>query len=188
MYSPAAIDNAPASRPASPVVRIAEAFAPAPATPMMRQVLETRPSFTPKTAARRLPPRPTPRCRAPTSETWVGMAWPSRFEVACRADNPRTFMLARMGLIARGPTRRTRRATIRARTLGLKSGSSAVCARAQIAPWVSAAPASALNIAAIFGSLSALAMMRYSHADCSSSCQLLSASATGDEVGLGVTD
>ncbi len=56
MYSPAAIDSAPASRPATPLVITAPSPALAPATPMIRLVFETRPSFTPNTAARRLPP------------------------------------------------------------------------------------------------------------------------------------
>ncbi len=56
MYSPAAIDKAPASRPATPAVTTLAAVAPAPATPMIRLALETSPSFTPNTAARRLPP------------------------------------------------------------------------------------------------------------------------------------
>src|SRR3972149_3760462 len=55
-YSPAAIDEAPASRPARPASRTKSALALAPAKPMTRLRLETRPSLTPKTAARRGPP------------------------------------------------------------------------------------------------------------------------------------
>ena len=56
-YSPAAIDSAPASRPATPRQRRSRPRStPAPATPMIRLVFETSPSLTPNTAARRLPP------------------------------------------------------------------------------------------------------------------------------------
>ncbi len=56
MYSPAAIEKAPAIRPAMPARRTAPAEAWAPAMPRMRATLETRPSLTPNTAARAPPP------------------------------------------------------------------------------------------------------------------------------------
>ena len=74
-YSPAAMDNAPASRPAMPVVTRPCDETPAPATPRIRLALDTSPSFTPKTAARRFPPD-TRLWRCPISSTEVGMAWP----------------------------------------------------------------------------------------------------------------
>ena len=55
-YSPAAMENEPAMRPATPASRTAEAEECAPAMPRMRATLDTRPSLTPKTAARAPPP------------------------------------------------------------------------------------------------------------------------------------
>ena len=67
MYSPAAMEKAPARRPATPARTMnwlpAAAPAAAPATPMTSERLLTRPSFAPKTAARSVPERP-PRCHA----------------------------------------------------------------------------------------------------------------------------
>ena len=57
MYSPAAIENAPASSPAMPVSRMSRPFVEAPATPMTRARFDTRPSLTPKMTARRVPDR-----------------------------------------------------------------------------------------------------------------------------------
>src|ERR1700694_2272170 len=62
MYSPAAIENAPASKPASPANAIAVLAAPEPAKPITSELLDTRPSLTPNTAARRAPER-SPRCQ-----------------------------------------------------------------------------------------------------------------------------
>ena len=61
MYSPAAIENAPANNPANPAKTIAVVFsAPIalvpPATPIINAKLETRPSIAPKTAGRNHPP------------------------------------------------------------------------------------------------------------------------------------
>jgi hypothetical protein len=55
------MENAPASSPATPDSKMIELLAEAPATPSIRLAFETRPSFTPNTAARRLPPPLTPR-------------------------------------------------------------------------------------------------------------------------------
>lgn len=51
-YSPAAIDSAPATRPARPEVSTASCEAWAAATPVMRLAVETMPSLAPSTAAR----------------------------------------------------------------------------------------------------------------------------------------
>jgi hypothetical protein len=60
-HSPIAIEQAPATSPANPVNRIWRPGTAAPATPITRLRLETRPSLAPSTAARSaLPP---PRCR-----------------------------------------------------------------------------------------------------------------------------
>jgi hypothetical protein len=67
MYSPAAIENAPASRPAMPASTIRLLSLTAPATPMTSDRLLTRPSLAPKTAARSVPERP-PRCHASSSD------------------------------------------------------------------------------------------------------------------------
>ena len=54
--SPRAIENAPATRPDTPLRMIVCADAPAPPTPAMRLRLVTRPSIAPKVAARSCPP------------------------------------------------------------------------------------------------------------------------------------
>ena len=61
MYSPAAIDTAPARSPAKPATRTNDAWVEAPAKPRMSATFETRPSLTPNTAARDQPPC-TSRC------------------------------------------------------------------------------------------------------------------------------
>jgi hypothetical protein len=52
MYSPNAIDTAPATKPASPAVKIGPRCAVAPATPSTMPATETMPSLAPSTAAR----------------------------------------------------------------------------------------------------------------------------------------
>jgi hypothetical protein len=59
-YSPAAMDMAPAARPATPAVSIAPRPAPAAATPIRRLAVETMPSLAPSTAARSQPERCRP--------------------------------------------------------------------------------------------------------------------------------
>src|SRR5581483_4690629 len=56
------IETAPASSPASPASRITRPLACPPATPMTSARFETRPSFTPKIAARSAPDA-SPRCQ-----------------------------------------------------------------------------------------------------------------------------
>jgi hypothetical protein len=75
------MESAPASRPAAPVVSTTALLTPAPATPSTRLTFETKPSFTPNTIARRLPPKAW-RWRAPTSASEVGIGCPA---VACGA-------------------------------------------------------------------------------------------------------
>src|SRR3989304_3649247 len=57
-YSPAAMEKAPARRPATPASSTNFPSVWAPANPMMSAALETRPSLTPKMLARRVPPPP----------------------------------------------------------------------------------------------------------------------------------
>ena len=78
MYSPAAIENAPASSPATPESRITPGSGPAPATPRIKLALDTRPSFTPNTAARRLPPPAQPAMPALQPGRWVVVRMPGR--------------------------------------------------------------------------------------------------------------
>ena len=61
VYSPRAIENAPATRPAIPLSTTAGACAAAP-TPAISAVLLTRPSIAPNVAARSQPPLTSP-CR-----------------------------------------------------------------------------------------------------------------------------
>src|SRR5262249_12891604 len=96
VYSPVAIEIAPATRPASPVsTTVARATLP-PATPAISAKLDTRPSITPNTAGRNQPPvtsrwlwwisiepglgsRPGPgRGSAPGSDITVGDLSPGR--------------------------------------------------------------------------------------------------------------
>ena len=58
---PSAIEKAPASSPATPMIRIERPDSSAPATPMTRLRFETSPSLAPSTAARSQPMRST-RC------------------------------------------------------------------------------------------------------------------------------
>ena len=76
-YSPAAIEAAPASRPERPASSTNFASALAPAKPMTRLRFDTRPSLTPKTAARRVPPPPE-RCQRSACHA----------AVACRESSP----------------------------------------------------------------------------------------------------
>ena len=55
MYSPTAMEKAPASSPAMPAMTMAWLSDEAPATPMTSARLETSPSLPPKTAGRRKP-------------------------------------------------------------------------------------------------------------------------------------
>ena len=68
-YSPAAIDRAPAVRPAIPATRTAERELEAAATATMRLAVEIKPSLAPSTPARSHAPRP-PRCRSAIA--WSG--------------------------------------------------------------------------------------------------------------------
>src|SRR4051812_14978007 len=72
-YSPAAIDSAPATRPAMPAVTIAVTDAPDAATPRTRLAVERMPSFAPRTAARSQLDRP--------------LRWTSRWEAACATSS-----------------------------------------------------------------------------------------------------
>ncbi|GAB2628992.1 hypothetical protein GCM10027068_04290 [Prescottella soli] len=56
VYSPSAIENAPATRPATPLRTTVCAATPAPPTPAISDVLVTSPSIAPNTAARSQPP------------------------------------------------------------------------------------------------------------------------------------
>lgn len=72
MYSPAAMEKAPAARPDRPVMMIVCCETAPPATPAMSAKLETSPSIAPKTAGRSQPP---------LTSRWV---WLSRW-ASCRS-------------------------------------------------------------------------------------------------------
>jgi hypothetical protein len=61
-YSPAAIDMAPATSPATPAIRTVFGVGAAAATPTIKLAVETIPSLAPSTAARSHPIRPTRWC------------------------------------------------------------------------------------------------------------------------------
>src|SRR5512134_2881194 len=79
-YSPAAIDIAPATRPATPAVSTSPRDAAAAATPSTRLAVETIPSFAPSTAARSQPTREL---------RWLSrcLATPARNRVTPRASS-----------------------------------------------------------------------------------------------------
>ena len=66
-YSPSDIDTAPATRPASPAVKMGPRAVVAPATPMTMPATDTIPSLAPSTAARSQFSRPAmpPACGSP---------------------------------------------------------------------------------------------------------------------------
>ncbi len=72
-YSPAAMDSAPASRPATPVNSTTDGATPVAPMPITSARLETSPSFMPKTAARKLPASCSrPRAARPrTTSSWM---------------------------------------------------------------------------------------------------------------------
>src|SRR5436309_15623186 len=109
-YSPAAMEKAPASRPATPATTTNRASAAAPATPMISERFDTRPSFTPKIAARSaplLPPAPNGSSEPVGPGCGRIMGW-------CRVTEPRGDPLDQ-ALLGHGTlfyprgTRRTRR-------------------------------------------------------------------------------
>src|SRR3972149_6916605 len=76
-YSPAAMEKAPASRPATPARRMVPACGAAPATPTTRLRLEISPSLMPKMLARRAPPPPR-RCQLSCRAMSEGSLTPAR--------------------------------------------------------------------------------------------------------------
>src|SRR6202522_467431 len=80
--SPAAIENAPAARPARPVRTIACCAPPPPPTPAISDTLVTSPSIAPNTAGRSQPPE-TSRCSGP----WCGAASICSFPVVITANS-----------------------------------------------------------------------------------------------------
>ena len=80
--SPAAMENAPAARPARPVRTIACCDPPPPPTPAISDTLVTSPSIAPNTAGRSHPPE-TSRCSGP----WCGAASICSFPVVITANS-----------------------------------------------------------------------------------------------------
>src|SRR5262245_61840385 len=123
MYSPAAIEKAPASSPATPATITTSLSTPAPATPKLRDRLETRPSLTPKIAARSAPERPPARCSAigPGCGTTRHVR-PRRRETICDRRPRRSLVRSSSGdspfvdAIRGGPTRGAPRPTARGRS------------------------------------------------------------------------
>jgi hypothetical protein len=76
MYSPAAMENAPARRPAIPVSSNAVCDSDAPVTPRIKLMFDTSPSLNPNTPARRTPFLPRRAWRAPTSSSVRGIGCP----------------------------------------------------------------------------------------------------------------
>ncbi len=85
-YSPAAIDTAPATRPAIPAVRTIDAVVPAPAMPRMSDTFETSPSLTPNTVALAAPPV-TVRWWLSSASGRSGRATPDCDAAACDGES-----------------------------------------------------------------------------------------------------
>src|ERR1700687_142110 len=125
-YSPAAIDIAPATRPATPATNTLLWVACEAATPSIRLDVESMPSFAPNTAARSQPMRPV-RCRSllPTGILEASLIWQ--------------------------PLETARRTVVRAPVLGMPAGrvkrnpTAAYAALEDIAPWMLANSAVAGN-------------------------------------------
>src|SRR6266508_1097750 len=89
MYSPAAIENAPARSPATPASTMIVLSTAAPVNPMIRDRFDTRPSLTPKMAARRAPLRPPATVPSPFSAT--GPRW-GRIVSSRLLNSPRSML------------------------------------------------------------------------------------------------
>src|SRR5215213_568721 len=109
LYSPAAMEIDPATSPARPATRTTAGAGSAPATPRIRPRLETRPSLTPKTAARAAPP---------VTSRW----WPSSGEAWVRAI-PRRYRRLR----SEWPDRRARRGRVVPGGFAIEEPGSALC-------------------------------------------------------------
>ena len=101
VYSPAAIENAPAARPARPASTTALRLPSArpavpPATPAMRAKLETRPSMAPKTAGRSQPPVTSRWC---SRGMLTGTNLPPHSEPASHAVRGRSAIRRRARLV-----------------------------------------------------------------------------------------
>src|SRR5579863_4242448 len=114
-YSPAAIDMAPATRPATPATNTLLRVPCAAATPSTRLAVERMPSFAPKTAARSHPTRPV-RCRsrwrnsgildgasAGGSDPCGAVSLPVRRAAASRSHSPRNTVNARRAAVPERP-------------------------------------------------------------------------------------
>ena len=150
-HSPAAIDSAPASRPATPVVSTSPGAIPVAATPSTRARLDTSPSLAPKTAARNVPARVSRDLAARERMTsawmcssacmWAGTSSSASREERCSAR----WAIARMKIV---PKRWARTAAARVRRGGLGAGRACSPRRAsQYSSWRRSASSSARRTA-----------------------------------------
>src|SRR6266540_7397928 len=103
MYSPAAIENAPARSPATPASTMIVLSTAAPVNPMIRDRFDTRPSLTPKMAARRAPLRPPATVPSPFSAT--GPRW-GRIVSSRLLNSPRSMLRSAPVSTSSAPSRR----------------------------------------------------------------------------------
>jgi hypothetical protein len=184
VYSPTAIEQAPARRPASPVTTSVRGSSTAPATPRTSERFDTSPSFMPKIAARMELPRP-PRCHrsrcAMSARASCGCDLPmpastsrcSRSSSASAAASPpccwyfsASFpsVSSTSGSTAAVPRRRASQMSTRMRELGASGGSAAPAfssLRAQISAWRRSPAASSRKERARAGSRSTAASPSY---------------------------
>lgn len=92
-YSPRAIERAPATTPARPASRTTLGTGAAPAIPMTRLTFETRPSFAPRTAARRRPEESTlcSRWIAASSRRAASRSELARLSFTCASSPARSW-------------------------------------------------------------------------------------------------
>jgi hypothetical protein len=197
VYSPTAIEQAPARRPANPVTTSVRGSCTAPATPSTSERFDTSPSFIPKIAARMEFPRP-PRCQRSRCAM--------RARASCGSDRPSSVRTARCsrssaasavasppcrwylsassvsfsttsGSTAAVPSRRASQMSTRMRELGASGGSAAPARsslRAQTSAWRRSPAASSRNDRARSGSRSTEASPSYSAAPSRSSLRFWS--------------
>src|SRR4029450_8959889 len=122
-HSPDAIENAPATSPATPASSTIDLLLVPPATPMTSEKFDTSPSFTPKTPARSAPPIPA-RCRPSDAAMRPPAVFPPRMAATTlprmvSRPPPALFPpprgatpLAVHGLLCRHPRRRRRHGAV----------------------------------------------------------------------------
>jgi hypothetical protein len=121
-YSPAAIDMAPATRPATPVSITTVGVLPAAAMPTTRLAVDTRPPLAPSTAARSQPDL-LPRCNSGGTGRRMPLRWSSRRSMwPARTPGPPCLLAVTSPGVAGCRAAGAWRRTVTWRALGLEHG------------------------------------------------------------------